>query len=727
MEHRHARPGRGLDRKRRIVGIGLILAATLAAWILHAGGAVSPLERLSHDQRMQWLRGDASAPPEIVLIMVDESSLTAMNPVVGRWPWPRELWAEMLAFLSMAEPAAVGFDILFSEDEGDNGPTEGELAFAGEAMHMGNVVQAMQLLEPGATRSDTVRPLPPDVADRFAVSLDGNLPGLNYSRHNLPVEPLLESARGLGVVTAAPDPDGIYRHLRPIHTYDGHALPGLSLATLQSGGALPERFRVEGAEITWRDGALPVNSDGLALVNPYAEFEAFSAAGIFRSLQQLRRGEEADPPIHPDELKDKFVFIGASAVGLHDVKATSLSSRAPGVYLHAALAGNLLDHDTLTPAPGAALHGIILVFGGVAGVGILLAGTLWARVAVPLSLVVVWTAWVFQQQIQALVLWPWVPVVVAVLLSWLTGLVYLGVTEGRDRRRVRRLLGQYVSPAVLNEVADQSDEVATGEVGTSEEMTVLFSDVRGFTSLSEQFEAAKVVELLNVLLAAMTDEIFAHQGTLDKFIGDAIMAFWGAPIRVDNHAERAVLAAVGMDRRMREVNREVADLGGPELKIGIGLHTGEVILGNIGSEKKLDYTIIGDNVNVASRMEGLTKPYGCAILFSGETRAALSDGFVCGHVDRLRVKGRQQPLDIYRPLSVPGDSDETRKRARRWARASEEAFRRYEARDWEGALEAIAGLPDTDPVRRHMSERYHHYQAEPPPPDWDGAYTMESK
>ena len=716
----------GLERKRRWLGTLLILLAGLGAWQLHAAGAFDALERLTHDQRMQWLRGEAVAPDEIAVILVDESSLAALNPVVGRWPWPRELWADLLTFLEMGEPDAVAFDILFSEDEERGTESSGEIAFAREAMRLGRVVQAKQLLEPGHS-DEEASPFPPGVVERFRVEVEGDENPPGYRSFGLPVAPLRESARRLGVVTAIPESDGIHRRLRLLHPYDGNHYPGLSVATLQVADRLPGRFqKVEGA-FEWPEGRLPVDDNGRTLINPYAEFDVYSVGGVFRSLQRIRRGELAELPVRPEEFKGRMVFIGASAVGLHDVKATSLSSRTPGVFLHAALAGNVVADELLAPAPDASTHAAVFGAALLAGLGALLTGSVLLRAGLPLLVIGGWTLWVLEQQVRAGIFWEWAPVVAAALITWLVSLVYLGVTEGRDRRRVRRLLGQYVSPAVLREVADQKEGVATGEVGTSEEMTILFSDVRGFTSLSEQFEAAEVVELLNILLGAMTEEIFRHQGTLDKFIGDAIMAFWGAPIRVDNHAEQAVYAAVAMERRLVEVNREVAAMGGPELRIGIGLHTGEVILGNIGSDKKLDYTIIGDNVNVASRMEGLTKPYGCVILLSGECRTALPDGIICGLVDRLRVKGRRRPLDIYRPLALPEDEAGRRAEAERIAEVSARAYRRHAARDWRGAMDALSELPEGDPVREHLMRRNSEYRDNPPPDDWDGAHTMESK
>ncbi len=312
-------------------------------------------------------------------------------------------------------------------------------------------------------------------------------------------------------------------------------------------------------------------------------------------------------------------------------------------------------------------------------------------------------------------------------MTWVVTLIFLAFTEGRDRRRVRQLLAQYVSPTVLREGVDRREGIASGEVGTTESLTVLFSDVRGFTALSEQLPAPEVVAVLNTHLETMTEEIFATEGTLDKFIGDAIMAFWGAPIRVADHPDRAVATALGMARRMADVNQKIAARGAPPLRIGVGLHTGDATLGHIGSTKKVDYTIIGDTVNLASRMEGLTKHYGCTVLFTEATYQGLSHGTICGIVDRVRVQGRQEPVRIYRPLARHDDHPSHAAQARAWAAASEAAFMYYQARQWDDALAAVEALPEGDPVRRLYSERCQGYRVVPPPPNWDGVHDPGSK
>jgi adenylate cyclase len=222
------------------------------------------------------------------------------------------------------------------------------------------------------------------------------------------------------------------------------------------------------------------------------------------------------------------------------------------------------------------------------------------------------------------------------------------VTEGREKRKVRKMLGQYVSPHMLSSLVDNREDILRAEVGAKENVTVLFSDIRGFTSISENEPPERIVSMLNQYFSLWSDAIFEYDGTIDKFVGDAVMALWGAPLRTEKHPEKALRAALEMRKRLPELNRRLNVEGFPEVKIGVGIHTGDAILGNIGSEKKLDYTVIGDTVNLSSRLEGLTKQYTCDILISEATYIRVSDLFRCEFVDSVKVKGKEQAVKVYK-------------------------------------------------------------------------------
>ncbi|MBI3777186.1 MAG: adenylate/guanylate cyclase domain-containing protein, partial [Gammaproteobacteria bacterium] len=293
-----------------------------------------------------------------------------------------------------------------------------------------------------------------------------------------------------------------------------------------------------------------------------------------------------------------------------------------------------------------------------------------------------------------------------------------------DKRRVRRVLAQYVSPAVLAEVVDKYENYLSAEVGLRTNITVLFSDIRNFTRLSESLAPETVVEMLNVFFSAMTDVLFAHHATIDKFIGDAIMAFWGAPVRDEQHAQRAVRAALGMLQALVDVNTRLAERGIAPISIGIGINTGDAVLGNIGSEKKLAYTAIGDNVNLAARLEGLTKTYGCPVLITENTRAQVCAEFPCRLVDSVRVMGKTHAIRVYAPLGVTNAEEITAAHA--LCETTARAFELYRQRQWCNARALYETLPPGR-LRELFIARCHDYELIPPAADWDGVCTLDSK
>lgn len=716
--------------QNRRLGAGLIMvAAGLLLTALHLGGALQRLEWLSYDLRMHATRDAMAKPTEVAVILIDEASLKAMEPVVGRWPWPRSVHADILDFINSGQPRAVLFDILFSEREATPGQPLADTLSANDqrlaaASGDGPVIHALQIY---ADRQDEINlslldhplPVPLSAMALTAKNLTSEL-GISLIQANnvyyAPFEACYNAAAGLGVVNVDPDADGIHRRLRLLHNYQDHTFPSLGLAPLiyRDRVADPALLR------NYQSSLRAMENDGSVLINYYDSIETYSMSGVIASAQQVMNGDIEHLLVDPAEFKDKIVFIGASAAGLEDLKATPLSATTPGVYLHAATAANLLQDEILHEWPRSYSIAITMVLSLLT----LLAILRQRRIAIQLALTALIAAsyiainvWAFRQQQVIDLALPLSGVITIAALSFL----YLLFTEGRDRRRVRAMLGQYVSPAVLNTVLERYQDQLEAEVGSEECLTILFSDIRGFTNLSETQSPAKVVEMLNYYFSSMTDAIFSHDGTIDKFIGDAIMAFWGAPIRDDQHAIKGVRAAIEMHQRLAEVNQWLTGKGYPTIDIGVGLNTGAVILGNIGSRRKLDYTVIGDNVNLASRLEGLTKPYGCPIIISEYTYDQLQGEIPCYLVDLVRVKGKQHPIKIYAPI-ITADIAQ----AAQFTQISKTAFTHYLAREWPLAIAAYQQLPRSE-FQQKFIRRCRDYQQSPPPPDWDGVYTMTAK
>lgn len=700
---------------------GLLIAAMMAAVLLslHAAGALQRAEYISHDQRMAWSRAGSVLHPAVAVVLIDEASLQALDPLVGRYPWPRAVYADLIDFFMLAGARAVVFDILFTEREGE----AGDRRLAGATADSGRVVHAFQLFREAATAEERPAALPDDFVHRHAVHAPG-LPSTGpNNRFVLPQGELYRAAAAMGVVDVEPDSDGIYRRLRLLHAYDGAVFPALALAPLVETGAsggVPRRIDLLDRKITTAGG------QGV-LINQVADLQPYSFAGVYASLQALHRGDLTGLLVSPEEFSDKIVFIGASAVGLADVKATPLSPKAPGVTLHASLLSNLLADDLLSPTPSWLTPLLIVTLALLTAALVLSSARLYLQIAAPLllaALYAAWAVWRFQHNVVYEMAAPLAAILGTAVALW----AFVAATEGRDKRRVRAMFSQYVSPAVLNQLTEHPGTLLRAEIGQAERLTVLFSDIRGFTTLSEHLPPAQVVDLLNTHFAVMSEIIFRHDGTLDKFIGDAIMAFWGAPIRVPHHAEQAVRAAIEMRRALDEVNRRLRAKGYPDIAIGLGLNSGECILGNIGSTRKLDYTVIGDTVNIASRLEGLSKLYGEPIVISEYTRAELPDTFPCAILDLVRVKGKEHPLAIHTPLALPEDPPEELAAARRLAAQIGAAFDHYRHRRWQQARTAYRELPESHAVLRQLFvSRCEGFMLAPVAEDWDGVYVLTSK
>ncbi len=723
-----------LKSHRRAI-LALVLGVTATTLALGELGWLQRLEWQSYDWRMQQSRGHAEADPRIAVILIDDASLKALDPVVGRWPWPRSIYAELLDFLALGQPRAVLFDITFSERQGrDDQALADDQALVQATADYPFVYHAARLLldHPDEANSALLnRPLPAEFAARFSVNqrllnISGSLPGfapLDNNAYYLPFDGLWQASPGLGIVDVDADADGVYRRARLLHRYQGLHFPALSTTALLD-QSQPTTIQRRDGHVLFDQLAIPVDGEEKYAINFYRHFALYSFSGLLASLQQIRRGELDRLLVDPYEFEDKLVFIGASAAGLQDLKTTPLDGRLPGVLLHASIASNILQGDFLTPLGRLWQVALVAGLGLVCVLGIFALGNLLGQTLLPILLAagtVYGALWAFGQGVVVEL----VPPLLAIVLAWFGSASTLLLTEGMEKRRFKRMMAQYLSPAVLNTVVARHQEFAQAEIGTQEEISILFSDIRGFTQLSENLPPQQVVEILNHYFSHMTEVIFRHQGTIDKFIGDAIMAFWGAPIKTEDHATQATLAALEMQQALQAVNLWLHGKGFAPLDIGVGIHTGPAVLGNIGSEHKLDYTIIGDSVNLASRIEGLTKHYQSRLLITESTRSRLPDTLPCRLLDLVRVKGKHRPIRIYQPLGV-ADDEEERHRLRAIEQTARHAFEAYLQRDWDEAIRAFERLPD-DAASRLLLQRCRHYRQEDPGASWDGVCIMRSK
>lgn len=623
----------------------VLLAAlsVLIVWLASQSRLFSTLELKTVDARFRLL-GDQDPSKDIVLVAIDDASIKSLEPVVGRWPWPRDAHAVLLSFLERSDARLVVFDLLFTERDAQY--PEGDAALAAALRDAGNTVHAIYLgNQDTGEESD-------ELLLQHSMPLVGRFD--SYPEANFPISPITDSARALGHVTTILDRDGPWRRYLLMAGHKGRLLPSLALAA--SLAAQEKSFDVLslGDQLVMIDELeVPLDGDWRLPIwfnGGPGSYERFSYGELFYSELQLREGVE--PGLDPQLFHDKIVVVGLTAAGLHDLFTTPYSGgrgdkadrlgKMHGFEVHANVLDNLLHHRILLQAPAWQQWGLVILVVIVAlwltlyaSIGMAVAGLL----AIPvLYLPVAFFDFKLHYQLP----------VVSVLTSWalaLTlGFFYQYWVESAEKRKVKRLFSRYVSPDVFRELLDNPDAVALG--GSRRDISVLFSDLRGFTSISEKLEPEQIIEQLNEYFTVMVQVVFEHRGTVDKFVGDMIMAIFGAPLHDPKHADHAVQCAIAMQARLAELNARWSGEGRPEFHSGVGINSGDVVVGNVGSEQMQSYTVIGDNVNLGARIESLCKQFKAQILISEFTRAKLMDTYLIEEKGDVTVKGKTQPVKI---------------------------------------------------------------------------------
>jgi len=722
---------------KKVIILSLIVAVIVCIlWTL--SGFEKP-ELFLTDLRIKIGRNKTEPPEELALILIDETSLKLMNRIVGRWPWPRSIHADVIEFLRLGGAKAILFDILFTENEKVWGRppdtlSSGDAYLVEETRRSGNTYHAIQIFKdiPDEWNKDLLdKPLPRDFLKRFSLeNVDITIKRLqDNNNYAIPFRELYQVAGGIGVVEFSPDIDGIYRRTELIKCYHDACFPVLGLSPFLKDfkpGLIKQStwwksnagwLEIHGKEEDDKILRIPLYK-GKYLINLYGRFNPYSMSGVLTSIQKIKMGELENLPVNPEEFRDKIVFIGASAVGVEDLKPTAISPRLPGVILHASLYGNLITKDFIKTIPEIFTPLFIFAIAFFTAFFIFFVKRFNLKLglsALPSVLFILLTFFLLTKYNLLIEL---TAPLLSGLLTYLGGFAYLSLTEEREKRRIRSMFSRYVSAAVLSDIETKKEDIIFSEGGKRVELTILFSDLRGFTSISETLDAERVVEVLNCYFSRAVEIIFKHQGTLDKFMGDAIMAFWGAPTPIKDHARVAVLSALEIKTSLPEINAELQRKGLPPLQVGIGINTGEVVLGNIGSPQRLDYTVIGDNVNLASRLEGLTRFYGIPILISEKTFRGMGNTIPARIIDLVRVKGKAEPIKIYEPLEDV-----------KITLLSEEAFYYYLGRRWQDALklykEVLRILPD-DPVATLFVNRCERFLIQAPA-EWDGIYEFREK
>ena len=666
-------------------GVLIGLAAIVVVLGLSAAGVLDRPEMWLYDWRLRWSAQPDSVSKDIVLVEIDDGSIQTLEPVVGRWPWPRALHGLLVDYLQRGRPKVIVIDIGFWEKE-----RESRYAFLGEditgeqsdqrladaARRAGNVIALADAAYQGQFRVDDAgKPIIPSWP-----SLPYRLSPEVQERPIIqpPYDALGQSAARLGHNFLALDDDGLVRRIAPFIRQGDRYLPSLGMAAaLFALDVKPEDVALEEGVLRVRDRRIPIvgtpeTIDGVVrtfptvMVNYLAPpkvkgkrpYTTFSASDLLRSEGQILEGSR--PDIDPAQLANKIVFVGTSAAGLFDVFQTPFGEgEMPGIQLHATIADSVLANRFIRRAPDVSrVLGVVVSAVAIGLTAAFLSFNVGAMIT--LAIAVGWT-WIavaaFRDGLWLNLFQP----VLGMAIALFGGTTYRYFIEDREKRKVKKLFGRYVSKDVYNQLLEHPDRAELG--GKRREMSVLFSDIRGFTTVTEKGNPEDLVSQLNEYFSKMVEVVFRHQGTVDKFVGDMVMALFGAPLDDANHAEHAVTAAVDMVRELGELNRKWSAEGRATLDIGVGINSGDMIAGNIGSSSIMSYTVIGDNVNLGSRLESLNKDYKTRIIISEATRGRLRGDYDIRPLGAVVVKGKSKPVDIFE-IRVPSPLPEAPEEAK---------------------------------------------------------------
>ena len=709
------------NTKRKALTQGLLIGAGAACVtvLLYSTGSLEWVEAKTWDWRTRWLAKPGTATEQVCTIAVDQNALDAAEDLMGiTWKWPREVYSAILSFCARGGAKAVAFDLIFTESS-EMG-VEDDVRF-GDAIASGPpCVIALPLKmkdDAGTVEWPTGWTHRYPAGDLFA-DQKSLRKQITMPRASLPVPEIATNATILGNVAAIPDADALFRRAPIGRLFDDQFVPSLGLAAYLAANPDTElALSPKGMRVG--DHVIPLDARGDAILRFRGETQTHtmhSAAAILQS--ELRILEGGKPIIDPAVLKDRYVLFGLTATGLMDLKPTPVGRTYPGVEVHATFLDNLLSDDFAEQLPRSItilLIAFIALTAGVAGrhcrnwhqttLGFLvllalppLAGFL----AYPTGL------WL-----------PIAPLEVAAALALLAAVIVNYALEGHQKRFIKGAFKQYLSPIVIEKLMQNPDGLQLG--GEEKELSIFFSDIQGFTTISEGLTPTELTSLLNEYLTAMTDIIHEEGGTIDKYEGDAIIAFWNAPLDQGDHAERAVRAALRCQATLAELRPDFKERYGQDIHVRIGLNTGRVVVGNMGSNQRFDYTFLGDAGNLAARLEGINKQFGTYLMISEFTRDAIHEAFPSRELSRVQVVGKNQPVTVYEPFLPKTfvDRHETLK-------AFADALQLYYAGDFSKAEAGFRVLAEADPTARIYADRCATL-AKAPPVDWQGIWAMTEK
>ena len=731
-------------------GFKIGLTITVISLLIYALGVpfLNTMELKAYDLHFRS-RGKVEPGTETVIVTIDEKSVDAL----GRWPWPRTRMAQLVDRLGSYGARVVAFDIVFAEPDESSGigvvrdlkarygdgamkaalakaerETDNDAKLAAALRKNQNVILGyfffMSREEVKHRKETKGGAAAYNIPARFTSvrSIDKGAPQpslMTAMAVEQNIAPLASAASDFGYFNIVPDDDGTVRWVPLAIKYGDSVYPHIAVEAIRRFLGSPPLilntavYGVDSIQI----GKLqvPTDENGRLLINfrgPQKTFPHYSFSDVLNGT------------VPASAFKDKIVLVGATAIGIYDVRVIPFSGTFPGVEIHANIIDNLLRNDPISRPDWVTVVDVAAIL--LCGIGLTIAIS---RIRAILGTLVTIGLIILYGALNEYVFVTWKIWLTAIYPGMTMVFVFFGVTtyrfmtEEKKKREIKEAFSHYVAPSLVNNILQDPTKLVLG--GEERRLTVLFSDIRGFTTISESLSPQALVKLMNDYLTPMTDVILAHNGTVDKYMGDAIMAFWGAPVWQEDHQVRACRAALAMMDKLKQLRAEWEKRGIPRIDIGIGISTGNLTVGNMGSTTRFDYTVMGDSVNLGSRLEGLNKEYRTHIIVPKFTYEDVKNQFILRQLDLIKVKGKHIPIKIYELMAV-----EDTGRLREVAGLFEAGLKAYEERDWDRAEKDFRSVlhvwPDDGPAQVFIDRVAQLRQADLPA-DWDGVYVMTKK
>jgi len=626
-------------------GIIIAFISVLLSTLLWVTGGLVSFENLTWDSRVKLLSNNEKASDKVVLILLDQISLDWAEQEQGLpWPWPREVLTTIINSVSRAGAKSISFDVLYTEAS-IHGVWD-DSAF-GDSIEESNIFIGSTTLMNKPTKDNISLPTGEIVIDGLKEWLDlksTNIDIFNSITETIPE--VLNKSRFVANVKIEPDSDGTYRRGQLFYLYNNKVIPSHALASY----IMDKKYKISIKKgiLKIDDKVIPINNRGEAILNfrgPSGTYKSINAAKIINSEISYLNGEESD--IDLSIFKDSHVLFGYKAAGLLDLRATPISGKETGVEIHATMLDNLLTDDFISEFNIFLSILLTLLLCSIAGF-------LYTKYQDIKKGIFFYLVFIGSTIVLSIILYVnniWYPLFyteISILITLTTSGIFNLATEGKQKRFIKSVFRQYLSPDYIENILKDPGKLKLG--GEKKELSIFFSDLEGFTTISEGLSPEDLTKLINEYLTAMTDIILDEGGTIDKYEGDAIIAFWNAPIDYQDHAIRAVRAALRCQKKLEELRPYFKETTGHIMKMRIGINTGDAIVGNMGSNTRFDYTMLGDSVNLAARLEGVNKQFGTYTMISKSTYNRLNSVFPVRELGKVRVVGKRESITVYEPM-----------------------------------------------------------------------------